>query len=391
MNWANCAIAPASKCSIHWLRNFTWSIQDHVESGRHVWNRNCRSEETDRRNEPGRARCRSPQAAECSWIRTHARTVSTSIGPTKEQHRWDRSPATANLWKRCGEPLLSNQRGDWRPFRLLLLLQKIALLRRRLGDLEDELRIYKGETQRLSSEINRVNNDIHCEKLLRAACESEKASADNELDCLRQMCKARPLTTNFGWFSFDLDEEELTEIRSKNMITSSEPSNLFKRRLVSAIQQIRSEYESSIGSFRQSLKLRYKVLTDQHSTVSILIQSNDADVVLKTRLHEEWLSIRNSNEHLRARNRMAENSLSDAKQRLAELVERGNTTLGFAFDEEKHRSLSVFRTIGASQIRARAADSHCATRDCRTRLPWSSILASDLGRRNHPVPTTTLR
>lgn len=126
---------------------------------------------------------------------------------------------------------------------------------------------------------------------------------------------------------FDLDEEELTEIRAKNMISVSEPSNLFKKKLVSAIQDIRNEYESSVGNFRQSLKLRYKILTDQHSTVSTAFSITDSQGQLRVRMHEEWLSIRNSNEHLRARNRTAENSLADAKQRLADLLEGGNKTL----------------------------------------------------------------
>lgn len=65
------------------------------------------------------------------------------------------------------------------------------MLRRRLEDIEDELRLYKEETQRVSSEINRLQNDIEQEGLSRNAAEQDKIRAEDELATLKQERKIR--------------------------------------------------------------------------------------------------------------------------------------------------------------------------------------------------------
>lgn len=66
---------------------------------------------------------------------------------------------------------------------------QINLFRRRLADLEDEARRYKAETQRLASEIARLQNEIQNETFVRSSLETEKMALDDELTMLRQMRK----------------------------------------------------------------------------------------------------------------------------------------------------------------------------------------------------------
>ena len=66
---------------------------------------------------------------------------------------------------------------------------QINLFRRRLADLEDEARRYKAETQRLASEIARLQNEIQNETFVKSSLETEKMALDDELAMLKQMRK----------------------------------------------------------------------------------------------------------------------------------------------------------------------------------------------------------
>ena len=68
---------------------------------------------------------------------------------------------------------------------------QINLFRRRLGDLEDEARRYKAETQRLASEIARLQNEIQNETFVKSSLDTEKMALEDELTMLRQMRKSR--------------------------------------------------------------------------------------------------------------------------------------------------------------------------------------------------------
>lgn len=64
---------------------------------------------------------------------------------------------------------------------------EINLLKRRLGDLEDEAKRYKLETQRLLAEIQRITAELDSETLQRVQLENEKNGLEEELSFLRQM------------------------------------------------------------------------------------------------------------------------------------------------------------------------------------------------------------
>ncbi len=58
-----------------------------------------------------------------------------------------------------------------------------------MDDLEDEARRYKNETQRLSSEIVRVQNEIQNELFLKSSCEVEKLTVEDDLTNLKHSRK----------------------------------------------------------------------------------------------------------------------------------------------------------------------------------------------------------
>jgi hypothetical protein len=58
-----------------------------------------------------------------------------------------------------------------------------------MDDLEDESRRYKGESQRISSEITRLQNEIQNELFLKSSCEVEKLAIEDDLTTLKHIRK----------------------------------------------------------------------------------------------------------------------------------------------------------------------------------------------------------
>jgi hypothetical protein len=70
-----------------------------------------------------------------------------------------------------------------------------------MADLEDESRRYKAETQRLSSEIAHLQNEIQNELFQKASCEVEKLAVEDELVNLKHLRKIFSFS-NKSLFSF---------------------------------------------------------------------------------------------------------------------------------------------------------------------------------------------
>jgi len=58
-----------------------------------------------------------------------------------------------------------------------------------LEDLDDEARRYKTESQRLTSEINRLQNEIQNERFMKSSCDVEKYALEDELAFVKQARK----------------------------------------------------------------------------------------------------------------------------------------------------------------------------------------------------------
>ncbi len=58
-----------------------------------------------------------------------------------------------------------------------------------MADLEDESRRYKAESQRLSSEIAHLQNEIQNELFLKSTCEFEKVALEDEIVSVKYLRK----------------------------------------------------------------------------------------------------------------------------------------------------------------------------------------------------------
>jgi intermediate filament protein if len=127
---------------------------------------------------------------------------------------------------------------------------EINLLKRRLGDLEDEAKRYKVETQRLLAEIQRITAELDSETLQRVQLENEKNGLEEELSFLRQM-----------------HSQELEDLRQKSFLdVGLDSSQFFKSELANAIREIRGEYEQINNSQRADMEQWYRMKIQEVQT-----------------------------------------------------------------------------------------------------------------------------
>jgi len=120
---------------------------------------------------------------------------------------------------------------------------EINLLKRRLGDLEDEAKRYKVEIQRILVEIQRISAELDSETLQRVQLETEKSGLEEELSFLRQM-----------------HAQELEDLRKKCFVNIGlDSSQFFKSELANAIREIRAEYESINNNQRAEMEQWYRM------------------------------------------------------------------------------------------------------------------------------------
>ena len=176
---------------------------------------------------------------------------------------------------------------------------QINLFRRRLADLEDEARRYKAETQRLASEIARLQNEIQNETFVKSSLETEKMALDDELAMLKQM-----------------HEADLNELRSKAIVdVSLDPSHFFRNELAQAIRDIRNEFEALNEQQRADLHNRYMmsynelILRQQRSEIDPL--QNEQQRIQEEKLRQTLLATRNEVAHMKARNEELNNRIRE--------------------------------------------------------------------------------
>lgn len=127
---------------------------------------------------------------------------------------------------------------------------EINLLKRRLGDLEDEAKRYKVETQRLLGEIQRITAELDSETLQRVQLENEKNGLEEELSFLRQM-----------------HAQELEDLRQKSFLdVGLDSSQFFKSELANAIREIRNEYETINSNQRAEMEQWYRMKIQEVQT-----------------------------------------------------------------------------------------------------------------------------
>ncbi|KAL7677902.1 hypothetical protein ACOME3_004132 [Neoechinorhynchus agilis] len=176
---------------------------------------------------------------------------------------------------------------------------KINLTRRRLADLEDEIRRYKIEVQRILAEINRVQNDTQNEIFTKSCLESEKMALEDELQMLNQVHDA-----------------ELNELRSRSFVDGGlEPSQFFRNELANAIREIREEYENATEQQRNELHNRYMMqyneIVMRHKGPDLMPVQYEQQRVQEEKLRTTLLTTKNEVAHMRARKEELNNRIRE--------------------------------------------------------------------------------
>jgi len=200
---------------------------------------------------------------------------------------------------------------------------EINLLKRRLGDLEDEAKRYKIETQRLLGEIQRITAELDTETLQRVQLENEKNGLEEELSFLRQM-----------------HAQELEDLRQKSFLdVGLDSSQFFKSELANAIREIRNEYEQINGNQRAEMEQWYRMKIQEVQTRG---RPEAADTVIA---REETRKLRTavSDQRREIANMKARNAELDARIKEIEELLLAEQKDGQALIDEKEIEIKELR------------------------------------------------
>lgn len=200
---------------------------------------------------------------------------------------------------------------------------EINLLKRRLGDLEDEAKRYKIETQRLLGEIQRITAELDSETLQRVQLENEKNGLEEELSFLRQM-----------------HAQELEDLRQKSFLdVGLDSSQFFKSELANAIREIRNEYEQINNNQRAEMEQWYRMKIQEVQTRG---RPEAADTIIA---REETRKLRTavSDQRREIANMKARNAELDARIKEIEELLLAEQKDGQALIDEKELEIKELR------------------------------------------------
>lgn len=207
---------------------------------------------------------------------------------------------------------------------------EINLLRRRLGDLEDEAKRYKIETQRLLGEIQRITAELDTETLQRVQLENEKNGLEEELSFLRQR-----------------HAQELEELRANSFLdVGLDSSQFFKSELANAIREIRNEYEQINSNQRAEMEQWYRMKIQEVQTRG---RPEAADTVIAReetrRLRSAVSDQRREIANMKARNAELDARIKEIEELLATEERDGKAMIG-----EKDQEIDVLRSKQSSLL-----------------------------------------
>ncbi|CAF1178608.1 unnamed protein product [Rotaria sordida] len=204
---------------------------------------------------------------------------------------------------------------------------QINLFRRRIADLEDEARRYKAESQRLSSEIARIQHEIQNELFLKSSCDVEKIALQDEIATLKQ-----------------IHDADLAEIRSRTISTDLDPTKFFRNELSQAIREIRNDYENVVDSQRTDIHNRFQIT---YNELTMRLQRPDQNPLYneqqrrqEERVRSEILQTQNRNGYLKATNQDLKNRIDELQRKLHSFREDGSLGQGRVakdIEEARHR------------------------------------------------------
>lgn len=129
------------------------------------------------------------------------------------------------------------------------------------------------------------------------------------------------------FFFFNIDEADLTDLRSQSVSTDLDPSQFFRNELQQAIREIRNDYENVVDTQRNDMQNRYQLLYNE-----LVIQQNrpGVDSLLteqqrrqEERVRSQILQTQNEGAFLKARNQDVRNRIDDLTRRLQSLKQEG--------------------------------------------------------------------
>lgn len=129
---------------------------------------------------------------------------------------------------------------------------EIALLRRRIENMEEEVARLKKENQRLSAELQKARSDLDQETLNRIDYQNQVQTLMEEIEFLRRV--------------HDQEIKELQALAARD--TTAENREFFKNELALAIRDIRNEYDQIAAQNKTDMESWYKLKVQEIHTAS---------------------------------------------------------------------------------------------------------------------------
>uniref|UniRef100_A0A914DLG4 Intermediate filament protein n=1 Tax=Acrobeloides nanus TaxID=290746 RepID=A0A914DLG4_9BILA len=183
---------------------------------------------------------------------------------------------------------------------LLVILSNIEaennLLRRRISDLEEEVRRVKSENQRLLSELQRIRTELDQETLNRIDYQNQVQTLLEEIEFLRRV--------------HDQEIRELQTLAARD--TTPENREFFKNELASAIRDIRAEYDQVYSANRTDMESWYRLKVQEIQTQSArqTMEQGYAKEEIK-RLRVQLTDLRGKLADLEGRNSLLEKQIQE--------------------------------------------------------------------------------
>ncbi|KAE9549442.1 hypothetical protein FO519_007355 [Halicephalobus sp. NKZ332] len=137
--------------------------------------------------------------------------------------------------------------------KLAAIESELTLLKRRIGNLEDDVNAVKRENHRLLGELQRARADVDQETLNRIDYQNQVQTLLEELDFVRRAHASEIL--------------DLQAMASRD--TTSENREYFKNELSAAIREIRAEYDQVCNVQRTDMESWYKLKVQEIQTQSV--------------------------------------------------------------------------------------------------------------------------
>uniref|UniRef100_A0A1I8IBH9 IF rod domain-containing protein n=1 Tax=Macrostomum lignano TaxID=282301 RepID=A0A1I8IBH9_9PLAT len=164
---------------------------------------------------------------------------------------------------------------------------EISLLRRRLGQLEDEKSRVKQVMTKMKDDMARMHTDLESETAGRIAAQTENQTLREELLFLKQV-----------------HEQEIMELKALIKVNADDSREFWKSELSQAIHEIQKEYDDKIDSVRVELEAIYMTKLRE---------------MAKNQAHGSTEST-----YLKEENKKQKDSIADLRNRIAELQARND-------------------------------------------------------------------